>query len=129
MKRRILSAGLIVLFSLTSAWAADVDGKWTAKAGGQGQGGADITLVFKIVDNKLTGTVNNSLSQGDAEIQDGKIIGDEISFSLKRTINGTETTVTWKGRISGDEIKFTRTQEGARGAGAAATEIVAKRAK
>lgn len=127
MKRRIISAGLTILFSLTSAWAADVDGKWTAKAGGQGQGGADITLVFKIVDNKLTGTVSNSLSPGDAEIKDGKVTGDEISFSIQRTINGTEATVTWNGRISGDEIKFTRKQEGARGA--AATEIVAKRVK
>jgi hypothetical protein len=36
-------------------------------------------------------------------------------------------TVVWKGTISGDEIKFTRSTQG--GAGGAPTEIVARRAK
>ena len=127
MKAKIIAAGVMVLLALTSAWAADLAGKWTAK----GQGGADITFVFKVTDDKLTGTVNNSLAPGEAEIYEGKVSGDEVSFSLKRSINGAETTVVWKGKVSGDEIKFTRTQgaAGGRGAGGAAAEIVATRAK
>src|SRR5262245_23951279 len=127
MKNRILAASVLILLALTvSAWAADVAGKWTTKApGGQGGGGAEITFVFKVAEGKLTGTVTNSLSPGDAEIQDGKITGDDISFSLKRNINGTDTTVLWKGKIAGDEIKFTRSTQG----GGAPTEMVAKRAK
>ena len=129
MKGKITAVGVMVLLALTSAWAADLAGKWTAKA--PGQGGADVTFVFKVTDDKLTGTVTNSLSPGEAEINDGKVSGDEVSFSLKRNINGAETTVVWKGKISGDEIKFTRTSQGAaggRGAGGAATEMVARRA-
>src|SRR6185295_5791543 len=152
MKSKVFAVGAIVLLTLTFAWAADVAGKWTAHvAGAQGQGDSDITLVRKVVDDKLTGTINNSLAPGDVEIKDGKISGDEIFFSLKRDIGGTETTVLWKGKISGDEIKFTRTTQGAGGAaaaggtggaaaggvggggggarGGAATEITAKRAK
>jgi len=125
MKDKLIAAVIMVLLALTSAWAADVTGKWTAKA--PGAQGADITFVFKVSDDKLTGTVNNSLSPGEAEIKDGKISGDDVSFSLKRTINGAEATVVWKGKISGDEIKFTRTSQGA--AGGAATEMVARRAK
>ena len=128
MKSRILAACTIVLLFITSAWAADVAGKWTAHiAAAQGQGDSDITLVLKVADGKLTGTINNSLVPGDVEIQDGKVTGDEVSFSLKRNIGGADMTVQWKGKISGDEIKFSRTTDGA--AGGPATEITAKRAK
>ena len=128
MTRRIVAAGALVLLALTSAWAAEVAGKWTAHVpAAQGQGDSDITLVFKVAGDTLTGTVNNSLVPGDVEFKDGKINGDEVSFSLMRNIGGTEMTVVWKGKISGDEIKFTRTAQG--GPGGAPTEIVAKRAK
>jgi hypothetical protein len=90
-------------------------------------------MVFKVDGEKLTGTLNNSLQPGDVEIGEGKVSGEEVSFSLKRNIGGADTKVVWKGKIAGDEIKFTRTTEGAaagaRGAGGAPTEIVAKRAK
>ena len=128
LRHRIVPAGAIVLLALTSAWAADVAGKWTAHVpAAQGQGESDITLVFNVAGDTLTGTLNNSLVPGDVEIKEGKISGDEVSFSLMRNIGGTEMTVVWKGKISGDEIKFTRTAQG--GPGGAPTEIVAKRAK
>lgn len=128
MTRRIISAGAFVLLAVTSAWAADVSGKWTARVpGAQGQPESEITLVFKVADDKLTGTLNNSIAPGDVEIKDGKVTGDEVSFSLMRNIGGTELNVVWKGTVSGDEIKFTRSAQG--GPGGAPTEIVAKRAK
>ena len=128
MTRGIISAGAAFLLTLTSAWAADVAGRWTALVpAAQGQGESTITLVFKVANDKLTGTLNNSLMPGDVEIKDGKVSGEDVSFSLMRNIGGTEMTVVWKGTISGDEIKFIRSTQG--GAGGAATEIVAKRAK
>ena len=131
MTRTIISAGALILLTVTSALAADVAGRWTAKApGAQGQAESDITLVFKVSGDTLTGTLNNSLVPGDVEISDGKISGDDISFSLKRNIGGADMTVMWKGTVSGDEIKFSRTAQGGLGGGAgAATEIIAKRAK
>jgi hypothetical protein len=72
----------------------------------------------------LTGTINNTQAPGDVELNDGKVSGDEISFSLVRKIGNNDMKVVWNGKISGDEIKFTRTAQG--GAGA---EIIAKRAK
>lgn len=128
MTRRIVAAGAFVLMALTPAFAADVAGKWTAQVpGAQGQGASEITLVFKVTGDTFTGTLNNSVAPGDVEIKDGKINGDDVSFSLRRNIGGTDMTVVWKGKISGDEIKFTRTAQG--GPGGAPTEIVAKRAK
>lgn len=124
MRGKFIAVGAMVLLALSSAWAADVAGKWVAHVPG-GQGDSEITLVLKADGEKLTGTINNSLQPGDVEISEGKISGDEISFSLMRNIGGNEMKVVWKGKISGDEIKFTRTAQG--GAGGAPTEIVAKR--
>ena len=121
MRGKIISVGAIVLWALTSAWAADVAGKWVAHVPGP-QGDSDITLVLKVDGEKLTGTLNNSIAPGDVEINEGKISGDDVSFSLMR--NGIK--IIWKGKISGDEIKFVRTAEGA---GGPPTEIVAKRGK
>jgi hypothetical protein len=134
MKGNIIVVGGTALLAATSAWAADLAGKWIAHiVDAQGQGGSDITLVLNVVDGKLTGTINNSLAPLEVEIKDGKISGDEISFSVLRYYGGAETTVVWKGRISGDEIKFNRTTQGGDvgivGGGASGTEIVAMRVK
>ena len=101
MRGRIISVGAIVLLALTSALAADVNGKWVAHVpGAQGQGDSDIALVFKEDGEKLTGTLNNSQAPGDVELNEGRVRGDEISFSLMR--NGLK--IIWKGKISGEEI-------------------------
>ncbi len=128
MRSKIISVGAIVLLALSPAWAADIAGKWVAHVpGAGGQGDSDITLVFKVDGEKLTGTINNTQAPGDVELNDGKVSGDEISFSLIRKIGNNDMKVVWNGKISGDEIKFTRTAQG--GAGGAATEIIARKEK
>ena len=113
MKGKIISVAAIMLLAVTSIWAADVAGKWTAHIpGAQGQGDSDITLLLKVMDDKLTGTLNNSAQPGDVEIKDGKITGDEVSFSLVRKIGTADTTVVWKGKIAGDEIQRTMKPSG-----------------
>ena len=132
MRSTIVSVCAIVLLAATTAWAQGVAGKWTAKVpGGQGGAESEVTLVFKEDGTTVTGTLNNSQMPGDVEIKEGKLTGDEVSFYLMRMIGQAETKVLWKGKIAGDEIKFTRSTEGgaAGGAGGAPTEIVAKRAK
>ena len=134
MKSKIMFVVVMALSSLSSVRAADVTGKWIAHvAGAQGQGDSDITLVFKVDGETLTGTLNNSLMPGDIAIDEGKISGDDISFSLKRKMGENEMKVVWKGKVTGDEIRFTRAMEGgmagAAGGGAPAPEIIAKRAQ
>ena len=117
MKGKVLSFCVIALLAMFStAWAADVDGKWIAKvAGTQGQQDSEITLTFKADGTTVTGTLNNSIMPGDIEIQEGKIEGDKISFSLKRNFGQSDMKVVWKGTVAGDEIKFTRGIEGGMG--------------
>ncbi len=107
-----------------SALAADVTGKWTAQVPGRGGQTRETTFNFKADGEKLTGTISGM--QNDLEIQDGKLKGDDVSFSVKVSFQGNEMKMSYKGKLAGDEIKFTREVEGS---GRPATEFTAKRAK
>jgi hypothetical protein len=143
MKYRTFLIGAAVLLTLVaSAWAADISGKWIAEApGGQGAT-SEITLVFKVDGTSLTGTLDNSAMPGAIEITDGTVKGDDVTFHLLRKFGENEMKVVWKGKVAGDEIRFTRAieggmmgggpgggQGGGQGGGAAEAEIIAKRAK
>ena len=125
MKKRIAFLSVCFVFAaLSVVWAADVDGKWTAQVPGRGGQTRETTFTFKAEGEKLTGTVSGM--QGDNPISDGKISGDDISFSLKLSFQGNDFTFLYKGKISGDEIKMTRTREGSDQPG---QEFTAKRVK
>ena len=64
--------------------------------------------------------------QGDTAISEGKIEGDDLSFTVVRNMNGNEIKLLYKGKVAGDEIKFTRTRVGGDQPG---QEFTAKRAK
>ena len=125
MNKRIVFLSVCFVFAaLSLAWAADVDGKWTAQVPGRGGQTRETTFTFKAEGDKLTGTVSGM--QGDTPISDGKISGDDISFTLKLNFQGNEITFLYKGKVSGDEIKMTRTRQGGDQPG---QEFTAKRAK
>lgn len=109
--RTVLFSICLLLAFLTIAWAADVNGKWVAQVPGRGGQTRETTFNFKAEGNKLTGTVSGM--QGDTQISDGKIDGDNISFTTVLSFNGNEIKLNYKGAVSGDEIKFTRMREGA----------------
>jgi hypothetical protein len=116
-----------VLTMAATVMAADITGKWTAQAQG-----ANITLDFKVEGTTLTGTLDNSQMPGAVPIKDGKIDGDNVSFTIVRKFGETEMQILWKGKISGDEIRFKRESAGGgMGApgGGASEEIIARRAK
>jgi hypothetical protein len=56
----------------------------------------------------VTGSVSSPGRDGQAsetEIQEGKLKGDEISFSTTREMNGNKMTTKYSGKVSGDAIK------------------------
>ena len=87
--------------------AADVSGKWTSTMQGRDGKSMETTFTFKVDGDKLTGT--RSGRGGDRGIADGKINGDEISFSVTTERNGNTMKQNYKGTVSGDEIKFKQT--------------------
>lgn len=132
MKLRTVSICFVAALTMAATvWAADISGKWTAQAQG-----ADITLNFKVEGTTLTGTLENSQMPGAVPIKDGKIDGDNVSFTIVRKFGETEMQIMWKGKVVGEEIRFKReTAGGGMGGpgggagGGAAEEIVARRAK
>jgi hypothetical protein len=75
------------------------------------------------VDNgKLTGTAKSQFAE--TKISEGVVKGDEISFVENLDFQGQPLRIVYKGKVSGDEIKFTRQV-----AEVATEELVAKRSK
>ena len=104
MKRTFVALLALLTFSIF-AFAADVTGKWTAEVPG-GRGPQTTTFTLKADGASLTGSVGTQ--RGDNPISDGKIDGDNISFSQKLSFNGNDTVITYKGVVKGDTIEFTR---------------------
>ncbi|MGH9836634.1 MAG: hypothetical protein ACREBD_06695 [Blastocatellia bacterium] len=123
-KRIVFLSACFVLMAMSLVWAADVTGKWTAQVPGRGGQTRETTFNFKAEGSKLTGTVSGM--QGDNPISDGKIDGDNISFTVAVSFNGNDIKFLYKGKVAGEEIKFTRTREGG---DQPPQEFTAKRAK
>lgn len=112
MKRLLQLAGLVVLVTvLPAARAADLSGNWRGSFDFQG---SSVQLTFHLtVDGKtLTGNVEG-LPTTPAEIHDGKIDGNNITFWLNTDYEGTQYKLVYNGTISadGESIGFTLATE------------------
>jgi hypothetical protein len=122
MKSRIAAVVTVLVLGLAlSAGAADISGQWTATFNTQ-VGEQHYTYTFKADGEKLTGTAKSD--NGTTDIQNGTVKGDDVSFVENLDYQGQKLVITYTGKISGDEIKFTRDV-----AGAAKEDLVAKRVK
>ena len=113
--RRLATLGFLLGLLTLTALAADFSGKWVAQMPGRDGQTHESTFTFKADGETLTGTISGP--RGDMEISDGKISGDQISFSQTMEFNGNTMKILYKGTISGDQITFTRTREGGGGQG------------
>jgi hypothetical protein len=99
-----------VLLAMTAS-AADVSGKWVGQMPTRNGETRETTFDLKSDGDKLSGTMSGP--QGEIDIKDGKISGNDISFKVPLEFNGNSFVLIFKGTISGDQIKFTRGREGA----------------
>ena len=104
-----------VLLLTVFAFAADIDGKWAGTITGMDM---PIEFTFKAEGKTLTGF--HIVSGTQTAIKDGKIDGNNLSFSVALDIGKFEH----KGVISGDQIKMTY-DDGSGQTG----EIIVKKAK
>ena len=95
---------LMALFAFAAS-AADISGNWKGTAEGP-NGAIERTFTFKQDGAKLTGETNSQYT-GQSTINDGKVEGDTISFSINAKIQDNEMKLSYKGKISGDTIKLT----------------------
>ncbi len=121
MALRIVFGVMLALLASSSIFGADLDGKWTASFDTQ-IGEQHYTYDFKTSGNTVTGTAKSD--NGEVQIKDGKLNGDTVTFVENLNFQGMELRIVYTGKISGDEIKFTRNV-----ADFANENLVAKRVK
>ncbi len=94
---------LTALFSLAAS-AADISGTWKGTAQSE-IGNLERTFVFKVEGNKLTGETTSDRF-GKSTINDGKIDGDNFSFSINLKVQDDDMKLEYKGKVSGNELKI-----------------------
>ena len=97
--------------SATRMLATDVTGIWKSDFDSQ-IGHQNYTFTFKQDGAKLTGKANSEIGEQkrEAELQEGKVGGNAVSFVEMLNFNENEIRITYAGKLStdGNEIKFTR---------------------
>jgi len=106
MTRGFLLSATAALVMLAPVFGADITGTWTASFDTQ-VGVQNYTYTFKVEGNKLTGTAKSE--NGNVQITEGTVNGDDVAFVENLEFQGMPLRIVYKGKISGDEIKFTRT--------------------
>jgi hypothetical protein len=114
-------AVLALAISFLVRAADDLSGKWTAAFDTQ-IGEQHYTYDFKVAGGTVTGSAKSD--NGDVQITEGKLSGDTLTFVENLKIQGMDIRIEYTGKISGDEIKFTR-----KVADFATETLLAKRAK
>lgn len=112
---------LLAIGFLSQATAEDkkVDGVWSWTTPGR-NGGPErkMTLTLKTEGEKLSGKLESpgrDNKTNETAIQDGKVKGSEVNFTVVREFNGNKMTSKFSGKLEGDSIKgktsFTRNGE------------------
>lgn len=100
-------AACVLLFSGLNATAedkkADVTGTWSWKVPGRDGNERESILKLKQEGEKVTGTISG-FRGGENKIDQGKVMGDQISFVVTREFNGNSFTMKYAGKVSGDTI-------------------------
>ena len=125
MTRKLLFVTTILLMAGFAALAADVTGKWVAEVQGRNGNTQQMTFTLKAEGSALTGTVMGGMggrrggggggAPQAAEISNGKVDGDKVSFEVKREFNGNEFVTKYEGTLSGDTLNLKETRNGQNG--------------
>jgi molybdopterin-binding protein len=99
---------LVILFVfmafLPSANATDVTGTWKGSVDVQGDN-VQVTFHLTAAGNTVTGTVERT-SAATAEIHDGKVDGDSLSFWINEDYQGQTYKVICKGKVLAEKIEL-----------------------
>jgi hypothetical protein len=102
-KQRMIGCVLTLLAGVSAAAQSGLAGKWT----GVDQNKHPVTLELVVKGEVATGT----LSVGPDPVRtlsDGKVQGTTVTFTTPATMNGRETTITWRGELKDDRLTFKR---------------------
>ena len=101
--KREAAAAVVVVANIAGEWQAQFDTQ---------RGLQKYTFTFKQDGTSVTGKANVEMTdqKREAELKDGKIEGDVVSFTEALNIQGNDINITYTGKLSakGDEISFKR---------------------
>ncbi len=101
--RTLLPITLLFLSIAGAACAANADGVWKLRYKGA-NGMRESTLTLKMDGENITGTLSGD--RGTVKIDEGKVSGDNITFTLIRRGNNDEIPVHYTGKIDGETMKL-----------------------
>lgn len=78
--RRVITSVIAVLAVATTAFAADITGKWVGNVDTP-NGPIELTYEFKADGETLTGSVSSAM--GTVELTNGKIAGDTLTYEVQ----------------------------------------------
>ena len=84
--------------------SVNVSGKWTISADAMGQA-IQIEMNLTQTDDKIAGTLSSVL--GGGTIEDGKVIGNNITGTAKISVQGQAVDLKMTGTVDGDSMKGT----------------------
>lgn len=107
--RRSLLFLAATLAATCFAGASELAGTWTSEFDSQ-IGIQKYTFEFTVEDDTLVGRAifERSIGNGEAPLNDIKVDGENVSFSEPLSFDGNEITVTYSGKLTGDEMNLTR---------------------
>jgi hypothetical protein len=125
MTKKLLFVVAILCALALAVMAADVSGKWTWEQQGR-NGNTTSTLTLKADGSALTGSLDGG--RGAQAISDGKVDGNNVTFSVTRNMGGNDVTTKYTGTLDGDSLKLEWMQPGRGGAEPTKRTATAKRA-
>lgn len=107
--KRITLGTAVGLLCLATSHAADITGKWTADFDSQ-IGPQKYIYHFKTEGGKTTGKAlyDHSMGKGESELSEIKVEKDDVSFTESVHTDDIDLTITYKGKLTGDEMKIHR---------------------
>lgn len=107
-------AFLLAVFASLAAvlFGANVSGTWKSSAGDNGR---QFVFTLKSEGNSVTGTMLG-MNGKQQPISDGKLDGENISFTVASEWQGQPVTLAVKGKVTGDQMRVSiGTQDGSWG--------------
>jgi enterochelin esterase-like enzyme len=101
---------LLLIGATACLHAADLTGQWKAvfdTRPGKQTYLYDLKAEGGKVTGKATGDINGE-NRRTVDLKDGKLVGDVVTFVETFEFQGNELTISYTGKLAGDEIKFTR---------------------
>ena len=106
-----ITAALLLLAGLTieaedkkaEAGKGDINGTWTWSMQGREGQSREVSMKVKKEGDKITGTMPGR-NGAEVQIENAKLEGDTLTFSVTREFNGNKFTSKYSGKVAGDTI-------------------------